>query len=137
MAAAQTRTVKDRKSRPLLDSLKQRLDLLTRTLNEAEISGKSIDIVKEIKELHAILRSLREAESPENPQPLMVVWGGPHMPGGPYGSSCGSAKLGNSGNPATPGSSGPVAKFASRPAPGASGRAGAKDRSAKAGTKTE
>lgn len=131
MAAAQTRTVKDRKSRPLLDSLEQRLDLLTRTLNEAEISGKSIDIVKEIKELHAILRSLREAESPENPQPLMVVWGGPHMPGVPYGSSCGSANLGNSGN------SGPVAKFASRPAPSASGRAGAKDRSAKAGTKTE
>ena len=110
MAAAQTRAAKARKSRPLLDSLEQRLDLLTRTLNEAEISEKSIDIVKEIKELHAILRSLREAESPESPQQLMVVWGGPHMPGGPYGSSSGS------------GGPGPLAKCATRPAPNSSGR---------------
>lgn len=37
---------------PLLDSLEQRLDLLTRTLSAADIAEKSIDIVKEIKELH-------------------------------------------------------------------------------------
>ena len=34
---------------PLLDSLEQRLDLLTRTLSAADIAEKSIDIVKEIK----------------------------------------------------------------------------------------
>ena len=50
---------------PLLDSLEQRLDLLTRTLSAADIAEKSIDIVKEIKELHAILRSLRDEASPE------------------------------------------------------------------------
>lgn len=52
---------------PLLDSLEQRLDLLTRTLSAADIAEKSIDIVKEIKELHAILRSLRDEASPEAP----------------------------------------------------------------------
>ena len=61
---------------PLLDSLEQRLDLLTRTLSAADIAEKSIDIVKEIKELHAILRSLRDDSSPEGPSRLVVVWGG-------------------------------------------------------------
>lgn len=61
----------------LLESLEQRLDMLTGTLSAAEIAEKSIDIVKEIKELNAILRSLREAEPPERPQKLVVVWGGP------------------------------------------------------------
>jgi len=62
---------------PLLDSLEQRLDLLTRTLSAADIAEKSIDIVKEIKELHAILRSLRDDASPDGPSRLVVVWGGP------------------------------------------------------------
>ena len=62
---------------PLLDSLEQRLDLLTRTLSAADIAEKSIDIVKEIKELHAILRSLRDEASPEAPPRMVVVWGGP------------------------------------------------------------
>jgi hypothetical protein len=61
----------------LLESLEQRLDQLTATLNAAEIAEKSIDIVKEIKELHAILRSIREVETPERPQKVVVVWGGP------------------------------------------------------------
>ena len=64
-------------SAPLLDSLEQRLDLLTRTLSAADIAEKSIDIVKEIKELHAILRSLRDENGSESPQKLVVVWGGP------------------------------------------------------------
>lgn len=54
----------------------QRLDLLTRTLSAADIAEKSIDIVKEIKELHAILRSLRD-DTPETPPRMVVVWGGP------------------------------------------------------------
>ena len=48
----------------LPDSLEKRLDLLSRTLDDAEIADKSIDIVREIKELHAILRSFREAAAP-------------------------------------------------------------------------
>ena len=51
MPSVEKRSTKRSKSRALLDSLELRLDLLTRTLNEAEISEKSIDIVKEIKEL--------------------------------------------------------------------------------------
>ena len=62
---------------PLLDSLEQRLDLLTRTLSAADIAEKSINIVKEIKELHAILRSLRDDAPPETPPRMVVVWGGP------------------------------------------------------------
>lgn len=63
----------------LLDSLEKRLDLLSRTLDDADIAEKSIDIVREIKELHTILRSLREAAAPaEQPaRRLVVVWGGP------------------------------------------------------------
>lgn len=73
-------TVKRRavtRTAPLLDSLEQRLDLLTRTLSAADIADKSIDIVKEIKELHAILRSLRDDTPPETPPRMVVVWGGP------------------------------------------------------------
>ena len=61
----------------LLGSLEQRLDLLTRTLSAADIAEKSIDIVKEIKELHTILRSLRDEASPDAPPRMVVVWGGP------------------------------------------------------------
>ena len=74
MAAARRRTSH---AAPLLDSLEQRLDVLTRTLSAADIAEKSIDIVKEIKELHAILRSLRDENGSEGPQKLVVVWGGP------------------------------------------------------------
>ena len=77
MPAASPRSRKSKKSTRLLDSLEQRLDLLTSTLGEAEITGKSIDIVKEIKELHAILRSLREEDAPAAAPKIMVVWGGP------------------------------------------------------------
>ncbi len=62
---------------PLLASPAQRLDQRTRTLSAADIAEKSIDIVKEIKELHAILRSLRDDAPPETPPRMVVVWGGP------------------------------------------------------------
>ena len=87
MPAASPRARKTRKSSRLLDSLEQRLDLLTRTLGEAEIAGKSIDIVKEIKELHAILRSLREEDAPDAPPKIVVVWGGPPSSSSGKGSS--------------------------------------------------
>lgn len=61
----------------LLDSLEQRLDVLTSTLSAADIAEKSIDIVKEIKELHGILRSLRDEGGAEGPRKIVVVWGGP------------------------------------------------------------
>jgi len=61
----------------LLHSLENRLDLLIRTLNEAEISGKGMDIVKEIKELHSILQSRQNARADSRPQRLVVVWGQP------------------------------------------------------------
>ncbi len=77
MPAVNPRNRRSKKSARLLDSLEQRLDLLTSTLGEAEVAGKSIDIVKEIKELHAILRSLREEDAPGAPPKIMVVWGGP------------------------------------------------------------
>ncbi|MDO5483516.1 MAG: hypothetical protein Q4F27_01275 [Desulfovibrionaceae bacterium] len=60
---------------PLLHSLKKRLELLTRTLDEAEIAEKGMDIVKEIKELHAILRAWQEKTVPEAERRLVVVWG--------------------------------------------------------------
>ena len=61
----------------MLDSLEQRLDVLTGTLSAADIAEKSIDIVKEIKELHGILRSLRDEGGSDGPQKIVVVWGGP------------------------------------------------------------
>ncbi len=124
MAAAGTRTTKRKKSRALLDSLELRLDLLTRTLNEAEISEKSIDIVKEIKELHAILRSLREVDAPEQPQALMVVWGGPQIPGGPCGSSSGSGPLASLAARSAPSSSGAPGSSGASKTPGSSGASG-------------
>ena len=76
---ARTERLPSTPSAKLLDSLEKRLDLLSRTLDDAEITEKSIDIVREIKELHAILRSLREAPllAEQAPRRLVVVWGGP------------------------------------------------------------
>lgn len=64
----------------LLESLEKRLDLLARTLDVAEIAEKSVEIVKEIKELHALLHSIREPRTTA-PQRLVVVWGGPERQG--------------------------------------------------------
>ena len=79
----------------LLDSLEKRLDLLSRTLNEAEIADKSIDIVREIKELHAILRSLRELAAPaeQSARRLVVVWGGSAGQSGRSASAAGPGTL--------------------------------------------
>lgn len=61
----------------LLRSLEERLALLTNSLNQADIAEKSIDIVKEIKELHAILGRVGRGP-PRRPRPhaLRVTWAG-------------------------------------------------------------
>lgn len=64
----------------LLESLEKRLDLLAQTLDVAQIAEKSVEIVKEIKELHALLRSIREPQAAAV-QRLVVVWGGPEQQG--------------------------------------------------------
>lgn len=64
----------------LLESLEKRLTLLAQTLDVAEIAEKSVEIVKEIKELHALLRSIREPQTAAA-QRLVVVWGGPEQQG--------------------------------------------------------
>lgn len=86
----------------LPDSLEKRLDLLIRTLNEAEIADKSIDIVREIKELHVILRSLRELAAPaeQRARRLVVVWGGSGGRGGRSASAAGPGKLSTARNAA-------------------------------------
>ncbi|MFC4678774.1 hypothetical protein [Desulfovibrio legallii] len=61
----------------LLRSLEERLALLTNSLNRADIAEKSIDIVKEIKELHAILGALDAAAAPAQAPRLRVTWAGP------------------------------------------------------------
>lgn len=73
----------------LLESLEKRLDLLAQTLDVAEIAEKSVEIVKEIKELHTLLRSIREPRTAAV-QRLVVVWGGPEQQGA---SSSGPGRL--------------------------------------------
>lgn len=56
-------------------SLERRLLALTSGLDNADVSEKGIDVVKEIRELHALLRALHENDG-ENapPPPLEVRW---------------------------------------------------------------
>lgn len=56
-------------------SLERRLLALTSGLDNADVSEKGIDVVKEIRELHALLRALNENDG-ENapPPPLEVRW---------------------------------------------------------------
>ncbi len=64
----------------LAKALKERLSMLTRALGEADVGGKGIDIVKEIKELHVLLDALSTNSVPRSDEkqdtaPLVVVWG--------------------------------------------------------------
>lgn len=59
--------------------LEQRLNLLVHSLNTAEITEKSMDMVKEIKELYAILNVPR-AKDDAAPRPLLVGWSAPAAP---------------------------------------------------------
>jgi hypothetical protein len=66
-----------RKKQPLLTTLEKRLERLTQGLDCAEVTDKSIEIVKEIKELSAILKNLREAQpSEDGTTSVCLVWGG-------------------------------------------------------------
>lgn len=78
---------RSRRKDPLEQALHQRLQRLTAHLDTADIAEKSIDIVKEIKELHALSRALAQ-EGPQegdtrSPAPLRVVWAGQDRESGP------------------------------------------------------
>lgn len=79
MAARPQRARRDGK---LLARLERRLDLLTDTLDAAAIADKSMDVVREIREIHALLRSLTEAAAQDPGRGrLVVVWAdAPAMP---------------------------------------------------------
>ncbi len=73
-------------SEKLLPNIEKRLHLLTRVLNEADIAEKSMDIVKEIKELYAILqawqpRQATDSSRAEAAQAIVVSWAEEHGPG--------------------------------------------------------
>lgn len=56
-------------------SLERRLLALTSGLDSAGVSEKGIDVVKEIRELHALLRALHENDGGNDPPPpLEVRW---------------------------------------------------------------
>ena len=71
------RVPKKSRERQLLARLERRLDLLADTLDAAPVAEKSMDVVREIKEVHALLQALAEAEGgrarAEAPR-LVVVW---------------------------------------------------------------
>ncbi len=60
-------------------ALKTRLAALTHGLAEAEVGGKGIDLVKEIKELHAMIAALTPDTKGQKSEEskLVVVWGPP------------------------------------------------------------
>ena len=65
------------RERQLLARLERRLDVLADTLDAAPVADKSMDVVREIKEVHALLHALKAAENGEQkPEPprLVVVW---------------------------------------------------------------
>lgn len=66
-----------RRQKRLLDALETRLDALTENLAVAQVADKGIDMVKEIKELHAILRAVREGDKATDASPTRVIlmWG--------------------------------------------------------------
>ncbi len=70
----------------LSKALKGRLCVLTQALGEAEVGGKGIDIVKEIKELQVLLEIIQSstggtaAQKSADSQPLVVVWGSAPAP---------------------------------------------------------
>ena len=56
-------------------SLERRLLALTSGLDHADVSEKGIDVVKELRELHALLRALQESDGGSDPpRPLEVRW---------------------------------------------------------------
>ena len=67
----------------LAQALEERLSVLTEALDAAQVSEKGIEMIKEIKELHAMLGSLRQQGAPTGQgeqaremgeQRLLVAW---------------------------------------------------------------
>lgn len=54
----------------ILKAVEVRLDALVNGLHDAAVTDKGMDLVKEMKELHALLDSLQHAE----PKRVVVVW---------------------------------------------------------------
>ena len=70
------RATKKTQERQLLARLERRLGLLADTLDAAPVADKGLDVVRELKEVHALLRALRDGAEPakaEAPR-LVVVW---------------------------------------------------------------
>ena len=77
-----------RRKKALEKALHERLQRLTEHLDTAEVSEKSIDIVKETKELHALARTLEQEGTSQDgdrkpPAPLRVIWAGQEPEDGP------------------------------------------------------
>lgn len=80
--------VRRHRKSPLEKALHERLQRLTQHLDTADVSEKSIDIVKEIKELHALARTLEQEGTSQDgdrksPAPLHVIWAGQEPEDGP------------------------------------------------------
>lgn len=72
MAARASRKTRERQ---LLARLERRLDLLADTLDAAPVADKGMDVVREIKEVHALLHALAGADGARAEAPrLVVVW---------------------------------------------------------------
>ncbi len=71
------RVTRKTRERQLLARLERRLDLLADTLDAAPVADKGMDVVREIKEVHALLHALAGADGgngrAEAPR-LVVVW---------------------------------------------------------------
>lgn len=64
-----------RRTDSVIRSLERRLLTLTSGLDSADVAEKGIDVVKEIRELHALLRALHEnGDNAAPPPPLEVRW---------------------------------------------------------------
>ncbi len=66
--------------RNLHKALQERLALLTASLSEAEVGGKGIELVKEMKELYAMLDAADEtaqAARKQEPQEIRIMWAVP------------------------------------------------------------
>lgn len=96
-AVTSSRVPRNSEKNDLLRGLQERLDLLTHTLSAADVAEKSLEIVKEIKELHNIICAVRSPASTAT-QRVVVVWGGPESKGssaqgpGQMARACASGK---------------------------------------------
>ena len=68
------RTTKKTQERQLLARLERRLGLLADTLDAAPVADKGLDVGRERKEVHALLRALRDGAEPAKAPRLVVVW---------------------------------------------------------------